>query len=88
MTRKQYRITRRLMVFMAAMPLLQFTECKTVTSQTLQLIANQMPSTIFSLVQSVALAPLFSLLGGGSGTGNFGGGGFGNNNSGFGGGGI
>lgn len=74
MTRKQYRLTRRLMVILAAAPLFQFTECKTVASQTGQLILNQLPSTLFSLVQSAALAPLFALLGGGS-TGGTGGGG-------------
>lgn len=82
MTRKQYRLTRRLMVVLAAAPLFQLSQCKTVASQTGQLILNQLPSTIFSLLQSAALAPLFSLLGGGSLGGSL------NNNSGFGGGGI
>jgi len=66
MTRKQYRLTRRFMVFLAAAPLLQLSQCKTGTSQTLQFVANQLPSTIFSLIQSLALAPLFSFLGGGT----------------------
>jgi len=79
MTRKQYRLTRRFMVILAAAPLLQFTQCKTGTSQTLQFVANQLPSTIFSLLQSIALAPLFSFLSGGTTTG-------GNNTGGLGGG--
>lgn len=83
MTRKQYRLTRRLMVILAAAPLFQLSQCKTLTSQTGQLILNQLPSTLFSIVQSAALAPLFALLGGGGNTG-----GFGNNTGGLGGGGI
>lgn len=74
MTRKQYRLTRRFMVILAAAPLLQLSQCKTGTSQVLQGIANQMPSTIFSILQSALLSPLFSLLSGGStNTGGFGG---------------
>jgi len=66
------------MVILAAAPLFQLSQCKTGTSQTLQTIANQLPSTIFSLLQSAALAPLFSLLSGGSTTGS------GNTNTGLG----
>ena len=54
------------MVVLAAAPLFQLSQCKTGTSQVLQGIANQMPATIFSLLQSVALAPLYSFLSGGT----------------------
>ena len=72
MTRKQYRWTRRLMIVFAAAPLFQLSQCKTGTSQTFQFVLNQLPSTLFSLAQSVILSPLFALLGS-SGTGGTGG---------------
>lgn len=75
MTRKQYRITRRLMVFLAAAPLLQLSQCKTGASQTGQFVLNQIPATIFNILQSVALAPLYSFLSGaGTNTSSMGGG--------------
>lgn len=72
MTRKQYRWTRRLMIVFAAAPLFQLSQCKTGTSQTFQFVLNQLPSTLFSLVQSAVLSPLFALLGS---SGNLGSGG-------------
>lgn len=66
MTRKQYRLIRRLTMVLAAAPLFQLGQCRTGTSQTLQFVGNQLPSTLYSLVQSIVLAPLFSALGGGS----------------------
>lgn len=68
MTKSQYRWSRRLMLFMAAAPLFQLGACDNVTRQVLASVANSLPSTIFSILQSAFLAPFLALVAGG-GTG-------------------
>ncbi len=65
MTRPQYiRWTRRIMIVMAAAPLLQLPACQTAFQRVGASFANSLPSTIFSIFQQAFLAPFFAIVGG------------------------
>lgn len=72
---------RRAMVFVAALPLLQVSQCQAVINQSLIGIGNQLPGILFNTFFSALLDTLLggtgSLFGGGTGFGDgtgFGGG--------------
>ena len=63
---KRYRLARRVALILAAMPLLQLSQCATGVSQVFQTAANSAPSTVFSVLNSIMLLPLQYLLTGGN----------------------
>ena len=50
---------------LAAMPLFQVSQCETFQRQVLANVANNLPATLFQIMQSFALLPIQFLLGGG-----------------------
>jgi hypothetical protein len=56
------RLLRKVALVMAAMPLFQLAQCGTGIRQVSADMANSLPSTIFGLMQSFALAPIQALL--------------------------
>ncbi|MFQ5423980.1 MAG: hypothetical protein ACE5F9_08360 [Phycisphaerae bacterium] len=73
MTPRRYRWIRRLMIVLAAVPLLQFAQCATGVRQVFAGVANAVPATVFGILQSTLLSPIFALLSGGGGTSTGGG---------------
>ncbi len=77
---RRHRLLCRLALFLAAMPLLQVSQCQTFQRQVLATALNNLPATLFQVFQGFALLPIQILLGGGNvgqgGLGGLGGGGF------------
>jgi hypothetical protein len=75
MTFNSYRRWRRILIIVAAAPLIQLSACQTGFNQVAATVLNNLPSTLFSIVQSALLAPFITLLSGGGTTGGVNGGG-------------
>lgn len=73
-TLKRYKVARRVAVFMAALPLLQLSQCSTGIRQIAANTANGLPSAYNQVVASLLWLPaqaLISAIFGTSGTGDF-----------------
>jgi hypothetical protein len=63
-----YRWVRKLAFVLAAAPLFQLAQCDTGLRQTMAGVANSLPATMFSMLQSYLLLPLQLIFGGYSST--------------------
>ncbi|MCG8405506.1 MAG: hypothetical protein MI923_09950 [Phycisphaerales bacterium] len=64
MNQRRYRrlkLARKLLVIVAAAPLLQFAQCATFNRQVFANVANNSPNVLYLTLQQIALAP-FQLL--------------------------
>ena len=66
-TLKRFKLARRIAIVLAAAPLFQLSQCQTGVNQVLATSLNNTPATIFQVLNSLALSPLFALLGGTTG---------------------
>ena len=62
---RQYRLAGKLAIVLAAAPMFQFAQCASGVRQVSANMFNSLPSTIFSIWQGFALAPIQLLLSGG-----------------------
>ncbi len=60
------RLICRLALLLAAMPLMQVSQCQTFQRQVLATALNNLPATLFQVFQGFALLPIQILLGGGN----------------------
>ena len=82
---RKHRWVKRLMIVLAAAPLFQLSQCQSGVGQVFATTANNLPSTYFQVLNSLALLPIQLLLFGTTGGlgGNGGLGGVGNGGNGF-----
>ncbi len=61
---RQFRWARRLAVLMAAAPVFQLAQCSAGVRQVSASMFNALPSTLFSIMESILLAPIQLFLNG------------------------
>ena len=61
---RQYKITRKLALILAAAPLFQLSACQTGIQQVFANVINALPATMFNIIQGFLLAPFQAIIGG------------------------
>lgn len=61
-TLRRYRVARRVAVVLAALPVLQLSQCATGIRQVAATTTNNLPSTYFQVINGIALAPIQILI--------------------------